>query len=149
MWGDDLQAEREGYAKLFAEHDIPIDANDPVELVLFPEMDARADVPEITETCWDILGKSPKDVMCASSRMVVKRKGARRPVVVACTLIPYDKRFELGSTLEEATKPIPLNHPHCAKFCVLGGGTCSVNHTRLDAAGCGNLQAGVIQVSEA
>jgi hypothetical protein len=29
---------------------------DPVQLVLFPEMDARADVPEITEKCWDILG---------------------------------------------------------------------------------------------
>lgn len=39
MWGGDLQAARQGYAKLFAEHGIPIDANDPVGLVLFPEMD--------------------------------------------------------------------------------------------------------------
>ena len=35
--------------------------------------------------------------MCASARMVVKRKGAERPAVVACTLLPYDPQFELGS----------------------------------------------------
>ena len=38
---------------------IPIDAADPVSLMLFPEMDATADVPEITTACWGILGKSP------------------------------------------------------------------------------------------
>jgi hypothetical protein len=47
-------------------------------------------------------GKSPSDVMCASSRMVVKRKGSARPVVLACTLVPYDEQFELGTTLKEA-----------------------------------------------
>jgi predicted phosphodiesterase len=148
MWGGDLQAERDGYARLFAEHDIPIDANDAAELVLFPEMDARGDVPEITQMCWDSLGKSPQDVMCASSRMVVKRKGAQRPVVVACTLIPYDGRFELGSTLAEAAKPIPLNHPHCASFCVLGGGTCSSNCARPNAVTQASRAADV-QLSEA
>ena len=116
---------RAGYAALFAAHDIPIDAADPVGLVLFPEMDAREDVPEITEQCWDILGVSPGDVMCASSRMVVKRKGADKPAVLACTLLPYDAEFELGATLSEAMGDVPLNHPHCAKFCVLGGGACS------------------------
>jgi len=65
-------------------------------------MDARVDVPEITTACWDILGKSPADVMCASSRMVVKRRGAAAPAVVACTLTPYDPQFELGATLAEA-----------------------------------------------
>jgi hypothetical protein len=93
--------------------------------MVFPEMDATADVPEITEECWHILGKSPDSVMCASSRMVVKRKGAPRPVVLACTLLPYDERFELGATLAAAARPVALNHPHCAKFCVLGGGACS------------------------
>jgi uncharacterized radical SAM superfamily Fe-S cluster-containing enzyme len=114
---------RAGYARLLG--DIGIDAYDPVELVIFPEMDEAADVPEITESCWSILGKSPTDVMCASSRMVVKRKGAQRPVVLACTLLPYDPQFELGSTLAEASRDVMLNHPHCAKFCVLGGGACS------------------------
>jgi MoaA/NifB/PqqE/SkfB family radical SAM enzyme len=116
---------RLGYARLFAEHGVPIDAFDPVRLILFPEMDEHADVPEITEACWGILKKSPDAMMCASSRMVVKRKDAARPAVVACTLLPYDPQFELGHTLVEASGAVPLNHPHCAKFCVLGGGSCS------------------------
>jgi uncharacterized Fe-S cluster-containing radical SAM superfamily protein len=118
-------AMREGFAQLFADHSIPIDATDPVALMLFPEMDATADVPEITEACWGILHKSPESVMCASSRMVVKRKGAARPAVVACTLLPYDPQFELGATLAEASRPVALNHPHCARFCVLGGAACT------------------------
>ena len=69
---------------------------DPVALMLFPEMDARLDVPEITEACWGILHKSPDSLMCASSRMVVKRRGAVAPAVLACTLLAYDQRFELG-----------------------------------------------------
>lgn len=118
-------AMRAGYARLFAAHGIPVDSTDPVALMLFPEMDARLDVPEITEACWGILKKSPESVMCASSRMVVKRKGAARPAVLACTLLPYDPQFELGATLAEAARPVALNHPHCAKFCVLGGAACS------------------------
>jgi uncharacterized Fe-S cluster-containing radical SAM superfamily protein len=116
---------RAGYGALFAAHGIPVDAADPVALMLFPEMDAAADVPEITTACWGILRKSPDSLMCASSRMVVKRRGAARPAVVACTLLPYDPRFELGATLAEASAPVALNHPHCAKFCVLGGAACS------------------------
>jgi len=123
--GESEQELRRGFARLFAEIDAPIDADDPVALTIFPEMDVAADVPEITEACWGILGKSPQSVMCASSRMVVKRKGATQPVVLACTLLPYDPRFELGRTLSEASGAVPLNHPHCAKFCVLGGGACS------------------------
>ena len=116
---------RAGYTQLIARLDLSLDASDPIQLVLFPEMDERADVPEITESCWGILGKSPSDVMCSSARMVVKRKGAAAPAVVACTLLAYDPQFELGTTLKEAAKPVPLNHPHCAKFCVLGGAACS------------------------
>jgi hypothetical protein len=88
-------------------------------------MDASVEVPEITTACWDILGKSPDALMCASSRMVVKRKGAKKPSVLACTLLPYDPAFELGETLAAAEGPVALNHPHCAKFCVLGGASCS------------------------
>ncbi len=116
---------RAGYARLFSELDVPVDAFDPVRLMLFPEMDPGRDVPEITTACWGILHKSPDDVMCASSRMVVKRKGAPHPVVLACTLLAYDERFELGRTLAEAAQPVALNHPYCASFCVLGGAACS------------------------
>jgi len=123
--GESETAIRGGFAGLFAELGVAIDADDPVALMVFPEMDPTADVPEITEACWGILGKSPESVMCATSRMVVKRKGAGHPAVVACTLLPYDPRFELGRTLAETAGAVPLNHSHCAKFCVLGGGACS------------------------
>jgi uncharacterized Fe-S cluster-containing radical SAM superfamily protein len=116
---------RAGFACLFAAQAVPIDANDPVALMIFPEMDPSRDVPEITEACWGILNKSPDSVMCASARMVVKRRDADHPAVLACTLLPYDPRFELGATLAEAARPVPLNHPYCASFCVLGGGACS------------------------
>ena len=116
---------RAGYAALFADHGIVIDAHDPARLVLFPEMDATADVPEITNSCWDILGKSSADVMCATSRMVVHRRGQDHARVLACTLIPYDRGFDLGATIVDATRPVALNHPHCARFCVLGGASCS------------------------
>jgi pyruvate-formate lyase-activating enzyme len=122
---DDESELRRGFAALFAAEAIPVDASDPHALVLFPEMDATADVPEITEACWGILGRSPDDVMCASSRMVVRRKGAERASVVACTLLPHEAAFDLGPTLAGAAGPVPLNHRHCARFCVLGGAACS------------------------
>ena len=116
---------RDAYAALFGREGITVDARDPARLVLFPEMDAEKDVAEITDACWDILGKSPSQVMCATSRMVVHRKGEPAPRVAACTLIPYDPGFDMGATLDEASGEIALNHPHCARFCVLGGASCS------------------------
>jgi hypothetical protein len=125
MWDEDEESLRQQYQALFKSNGLIVDALDPARLVLFPEMDMGADVPEITEQCWGILGKTTDSVMCASARMVVQRKGAASPKVVACTLIPYDTRFELGETLAESFRPVPLNHKHCAKFCVLGGASCS------------------------
>jgi predicted phosphodiesterase len=134
MWGEDAQSVRAGYERLFATHELALDAHDPSALVLFPEMDAAADVPEISAACWDVLGKSPESVMCASSRMVVRRKDEAHPVVVACTLVPYDRRFELGGSLKEAARSVALNHPHCARFCVLGGASCTSRTAPLTAA---------------
>ncbi|MEM6439340.1 MAG: radical SAM protein [Pseudomonadota bacterium] len=125
LWGETDAESRAGYARLFEAEGFDIDAADPGVCVLFPEMDETAEVPEITTACWGILGKRPKDIMCATSRMVVKRKGAPRPTVLSCTLLPYDPQFEMGETLEAAEAPVKLNHPHCAKFCVLGGASCS------------------------
>ena len=124
LWGDGDHDMRAGYAQLFAREDIALDVHDHAALVIFPEMDARVDVPEITVDCWRILSKNPGDMMCATSRMIVKRKGAASPAVVACTLLPYNEQFELGPRLADALAPVKLNHPHCAKFCVLGGGSC-------------------------
>ncbi len=125
VWGESDAASRKGYADLYATENFDIDATHPGQTVLFPEMDDTVDVPEITTACWGILNKSPDEVMCSSSRMVVKRKGAEKPAVLACTLLPYSPEFEMGSSLEDAEGEVALNHPHCAKFCVLGGASCS------------------------
>ena len=133
-WGESEADSRKGFARLIKQHNWPIDPGDPRALVLFPEMDEAADVPEITTACWGILGQKPSDMMCATSRMVVKRKGAATPTVLPCTLLPYEPEFDMGSTLEKAAQAtggmfdkgaVKLCHPHCAKFCVLGGGSCS------------------------
>jgi sulfatase maturation enzyme AslB (radical SAM superfamily) len=133
-WNESEAETRAGYARLIAERGWRIDAADHAALVLLPEMDGKHDVPEITTRCWAILKKSPGDMMCASSRMVVKRRGEAKPTVVPCTLIPYDRAFDMGATLEAAGDAdggmfaggaVKLCHPHCSKFCVLGGGSCS------------------------
>ncbi|MCW9035273.1 MAG: radical SAM protein [Rhodospirillales bacterium] len=126
-WDENDETVRQGYDLLFKNHHIPIDVNDPTLLVLFPEMDEKVDVPEITVACWDILGVTPESMMCATSRMVIKRKGAEKSVVVPCTLLPYDTQFEMGHDLAASSNSVKLNHPHCAKFCVLGGGSCSAD----------------------
>ncbi|HEX6000682.1 MAG TPA: radical SAM protein [Hyphomicrobiaceae bacterium] len=133
-WHESEKDARAGYARLIAGHGWPIDSTNPAQVVMLPEMDGRRDVPEITTRCWGILDKRPDAMMCATSRMVVKRKGAARTTVVPCTLLPYDPRFDMGATLAEAAGvdggmfqdgAVKLCHPHCSTFCVLGGGSCS------------------------
>jgi uncharacterized Fe-S cluster-containing radical SAM superfamily protein len=133
-WGENHDRAIAGYAALFAERGWHLNATSTRDLVLFPEMDAAADVPEITPGCWSILNVSPDAMMCASSRMVMKRRGAATPAVLPCTLLPYDARFEMGATLADAARAdggvfdsgaVKLAHPHCSRFCVLGGGSCS------------------------
>ena len=123
-WGESEAQMRDGYRRLFAGLGLPLDAGDPAALMLFPEMDETADVPEISTACWDHLGIKPDDMMCSSSRMVIKAKGGA-PQVMACTLLAYDSNFAMGASLAEAAGDVMLNHPHCARFCVLGGGSCS------------------------
>ncbi len=125
MWNEPEAEARAGFAELFQREGFNINAYDPAACVIFPEMDETEDVPEITEGCWDILHKDPSDIMCATSRMVIKRKGAANPSVVSCTLITEDPAFEFGPRLRDSERPVRLNHPHCSKFCVLGGASCS------------------------
>lgn len=125
-WTEDAEVEKLGYARLFKKLGLDLDVNNPAHLVLFPEMDETIETPEITTHCWGILGLSPDTMMCASSRMVVRHKEQATPNLVACTLLPYAPEFSMGTTLSEANRPVKLNHPHCSKFCVLGGGACSV-----------------------
>ena len=98
-WNETEDTIRAGYARLFAAEDIAVNA---------------------------FLNVDPSSMMCATSRMVVKRKEASRPVIVPCTILPYDSKFDLGHNLKEAGGAVLRNHPHCARFCVLGGGSCSV-----------------------
>ena len=133
-WNETEVMARAGYARLIAARGWPIDSEDHRQLMLLPEMDAGYDGPEITTRCWDILKVNPSDMMCATSRMVVKRKGDAEPTVLPCTLLPYDQAFEMGATLDAASRAhggmfdrgaVKLCHKNCAKFCVLGGGSCS------------------------
>jgi sulfatase maturation enzyme AslB (radical SAM superfamily) len=116
---------RNGYKKLFKDKNIKINADDPHALILFPEMNEQEDVVEITTACWDILGVNPDNMMCATSRMIVKHKGADKPAIMACTLLPYDDQFNMGDKLVGARADVSLNHPFCSTFCVLGGASCS------------------------
>ena len=125
IWDESESDIRLGYENLFRTRNYNIDARDPKQTVLFPEIDENFDIPEITADCWKILGKDPNTIMCSSSRMVVKRKGSEKPVVLACTLIESSSEFELGHTLKDAEIDVALNHKNCSKFCVLGGANCS------------------------
>jgi len=137
-WEEDEETGRSGYDALFASRNWRVDASNPSTLILFPEMDETADVPEITTACWDILSVRPDDMMCATSRMAVRNKGSEKLSILPCTLLLYDEQFDMGHSLTESMASskgmfnkgsVKLNHPHCARFCVLGGGACSVSDT--------------------
>ena len=118
---------RKGYKNLFEQLNLNLDACNNNDLVLFPEMNNYADTPEITTACWSLLGVNPNNLMCSNSRMIVKRKENNKTHVVACTLLPYTKEYDYGEDLNNSFKTTYLNHPHCSKFCVLGGANCINN----------------------
>lgn len=124
LFKEDTEIARLGYIKLLKKHQINWDLTSD-KLALFPEMDLKKDVPEITTECWGILSKSPADQMCATERMIVKRKESECPEVMPCTLLAYEDQFVMGKTLKESKTVVQLNHPFCAQFCVLGGASCS------------------------
>ena len=125
LFGETEAELRAGFAELFRRHAIPLDAFDAHQLVIFPEMppETDPDVPEITTECWQLLGVNPADMMCATSRMVLRKKGDPNLSVAPCTLLPYHGKSP--GSLAEALGETSLNHAHCASFCVLGGGSCS------------------------
>jgi len=121
---EDEAVTRAGFAARFAAEGFAIDAHDPAHLVLFPEMSTPHTVPGVSAAAWAALAPRGADAMCRNLRMVVQRKGAARASIVACTLLPYEPRFELGDTLAAAARPVTLDHPHCARFCVFGASSC-------------------------
>ena len=125
LWGEQEDQLRDNFNQFIDKHNLKLDAKLGQQLVTFTEMDEKLDTPEITTACWNILGKNPDDIMCSWSRMVVKKKGKEKPSVIACTLLPYEDKFDLGESLTISLQKIYLNHKHCSKFCVLGGSSCS------------------------
>ncbi len=123
--GEDAEAWRDGFAALFAEHRLDIDARAPARLLLFPDLpDAEADggaPPAVPEPAYRALFAAGIRPMCATSRMAVRPK-AGAPVLAACTLLP-DR--VMGCTLAEAAGNVALDHPHCARFCVYGAASCA------------------------
>ncbi|MCF6178764.1 MAG: hypothetical protein L3J63_05170 [Geopsychrobacter sp.] len=136
IFGEDKTEAEKGYHALVATQGWPIDVNNKASLMLFPEMKTHEDVPEISVKCWELLGVKPSDQMCATSRMLIKRKGQDKAVIAPCTLITKDRPFDMGHSLREAMSQdtgmfkkggVKLCHPFCAEFCVLGGGKCSAS----------------------
>ena len=125
LWGEQEDQLRDNFNLFIDKYNLKLDAKSKEQLVTFAEMDEKVDTPEITTACWNLLGKNPDDMMCSSSRMVVKKKNSPKLSVIACTLLPYDDEFDLGQNLTNSLKKIYLNHKHCSKFCVLGGSSCS------------------------
>ena len=125
IWDESENNLRQNFQEFINTYQLNLDAYSKEQLVTFAEMDEKIDTPEITTDCWGILNKDPNDIMCSWSRMVVKKKGSKKPSVIACTLLPYDEEFDLGESLTNSLQKIYLNHKHCSKFCVLGGSSCS------------------------
>jgi predicted phosphodiesterase/pyruvate-formate lyase-activating enzyme len=116
-WGETEAMIRAGFARLFAAKRIALDAQNPAELILFPEMDEAGPWLPVT---MGALAAVPLDkpIMCKASRMVVRRKGAGKAEFTPCTLLP-------NVSLTDPYGPVTLNHPHCAQFCVYGGASCA------------------------
>jgi predicted phosphodiesterase len=113
-WGETEAMMRGGFACLFAAHGIGLDAQNPAELVLFPEMDSFSPSLGVSKAA---LAAAPVP-MCATSRMVVRRKGEDRVSITPCTLLP-------GRDLAALDAPVVLDHPHCGQFCIYGGASCA------------------------
>ncbi len=116
---------RNKFKELIKKLGLKIDSFNKESLLLFPDMNIKEDIPEISEKCWSVLKKDPSSVMCSDSRMVVKRKNSKVPVILSCTLITKDKDFELGTDIKNSNKITYLKHPYCSQFCVLGNSSCS------------------------
>lgn len=123
LTGESSKESFEGHQDLLESKGIHLDLKS--KLVIFPEMQSGRDVPEITTECWSLLDIRPEDQMCASERMVIKKKGKNHLEVMPCTLLAYDEKFNLGQSLKGAKRDVFLNHRFCAEFCVLGGASCS------------------------
>ncbi len=81
---------------------------------------APGPLPFLTER--QMLGAQLDDFQCHYSRCVQKIDGRLR--VYPCPIIYNDSAFELGSTLKEAARRVPMAHHGCVGFCYKVRGKC-------------------------
>ncbi|MDZ7810047.1 MAG: hypothetical protein U5L11_07615 [Arhodomonas sp.] len=121
------QEVRDGFAAHFRHEGIAVDAHDPEDLVLFPEMDPAVDVPEITEGCWDKLGRR-RTASCAPARAWWSSARAQSdPPSGPAPCYPTTRSSSSAAPWRMPNARSPSNHPFCAQFCVLGGASCSAS----------------------
>ena len=93
-WGEDERTLQEAHQHKLTGFGINFDIDGPTALISFPEIDPAKAVPEITISCWDILGVEPENMICATSRMIVRHKGDSAFSVMACKLLACDLSFD-------------------------------------------------------
>ncbi len=121
-WGETEAMMRRGFAELFSERGIGLNAHEPTDLILFPEMDVDpGEAMPVTNQALSML-QGDKPLMCIESRMVVRRKGAAGFSFTPCTLLPDE---DIGASLAEAAAPVALRYARCGQFCVYGGASCA------------------------
>lgn len=103
------------YRELLAKNRLP----PTLRLIPWREFGRPGVGPSVAPPSAEEVADSPHALMCAGSRMIVKRDGKLR--VHACALTDDDARFDLGPSLaESASAAIPLIHPRCGQ-CVRKG----------------------------
>ena len=105
-----------------------VDAFDPARLVLFPVMDRRRDVPEITQSCWQILDVDPDTMMCASSPHGRAAKRGTRPCGRPVHIATLRRGTGVGhQTLRRPPERGAQPPPFVRSSASLGGANCSAS----------------------
>ena len=111
--GEDRVAVDKAFRELFARQQLPAD----LEIIALPDYglpgserrDAAVDADELDRSS---MAGVRRDLMCAMSKMVIKRGGQMR--VYACPLVDDDGEFDQGVTLTEALeRDARLRHGRC------------------------------------
>jgi MoaA/NifB/PqqE/SkfB family radical SAM enzyme len=102
------------YRELLRKNDLPQD----LRLAPLPELGRPGLQSSAALTPADLTHNS-RTLMCANSRMVLKRNGQMR--VFACALTDDDSRFDLGPSLASSlTQDVSLAHHRCSQCVRLG-----------------------------
>ncbi len=110
---EDRVAVDRAFRALFARQQLPED----IAVIALPDYGLPGAARPAAPVGADELGRDPmndarRDLMCAMSKMVIKRGGVMR--VYACPLVDDDGEFDQGATLAEALeRDVHLRHARC------------------------------------